>query len=203
MSRICQPQPSVQLFSRALFVHKKCFFTLQSGLWLLTTNLEQQLDVNFDYFISEKFQMFQAALLGIADAWLTTFGPLCCLHGSLNTHAVYFGMVVLLMGLIFDNIDFLLTYRWLKTHPIDYIKVCSGVSRSMGTMAWCGKENGQVKGQVSVFSCCWTSLSWWLDMSQGQNSNPYFNPAPKNQPNTWPTHIKRLVTGGNQPNYET
>lgn len=46
-------------------------------------------------------------------------------HRSLNMHAVYFGMGVLLIVLIFEKIDFLLTYQWLKTHPTDYIKVCS------------------------------------------------------------------------------
>lgn len=48
-------------------------------------------------------------------------------HRSLNMHAVYFGMGVLLIALIFDEIDFLLTCQWLKTHPTDLIKVWSGL----------------------------------------------------------------------------
>lgn len=60
--------------------------------------------------------MFQSALLGIADAWLTAFGPMPPPR-SLNMHAAYFKLGVSLIALIFDNINgFYLQHQVLLDH---------------------------------------------------------------------------------------
>ena len=46
-------------------------------------NFMDQLDVNFDYFISKEFQMFKASLKGSAGTWTDSI-PSHVLQGSLN-----------------------------------------------------------------------------------------------------------------------
>lgn len=77
-----------------LLIKMRLHTDVEPDLWLLRTNFTDQLDFNFDYFISAEFQMFDSSLRGIIGTCTDSVWTHVQSQGRVNMHLGY-----MLMGI--------------------------------------------------------------------------------------------------------